>query len=121
MGLCPSFYQRKRPPPLEFPLLNHSDFQISNCEYYNDGDELINSMSINSPICEGSLEFNKENEQMCFLTTQENQKKINHVLDTKINRLQQNTQDNFRVISKDIHSMYQELQDYKSNHQASSK
>lgn len=121
MGLCPSLYKKKRPPPLEYPLLNHSDFQISHSEYYNENDELITSMSCNSPVCEGSLEFNKENDKTQFLTTQENQKKINQVLDLKINRLQQNTQDNFRVISQDIHSMYQELQNYKSNHQVSSK
>ena len=120
MGSCLSFSKQK-PDTLYYPLLNQSNLQISNVTDPAVSDEFLHSMNMQTPPCEGSLEFHDTKEQMHFFAIQENQKKINQLLDHKINSLQVNTQDNFKAISQDIHSMYKEFQDYKLNHQASSK
>ena len=42
-------------------------------------------------------------------------------IENKVNILEQNTQENIKTLSKDIHDIYNEFQDYASNHQLSSR
>lgn len=123
MGLCPS---TKRRPRLRYPLLT-SDFYIS-APYEGESDELETSFAEKSPKIHGSLQFsheleqqNKESEMFFSTNTNESQDKINHLLEQKINSLHKNTQENFKLISDDIHTLHDELRNYRLNHHESFK
>ena len=49
------------------------------------------------------------------------QDKVNCYLNRKIELLEQNTQENLKSLSEDIHLIYTEFKPYMSNHQESSK
>ena len=68
-----------------------------------DGSEIESSM-----FYEGNVNGNRQD-------------KINYYLNRKIELLEQNTQENLKSLSEDIHLIYTELKPYMSNHQASSK
>ena len=72
-------------------------------------------------------EYNPQNGENMFYSNNKpkepnvEQLSINLMLSNRINTLEQNTQENIKSLSDDIHLVYEKLLDYISNHQESSK
>jgi hypothetical protein len=101
---------------------------FSNCSKQynndNDNDNVYFTGSLNDFLLKDNVALT--NDHMFYSTNNHvehdtNNNKLLIVLYNKINMLEKNTQENIMFLSEDIHNIYKELQDYKSNHQLSSK
>ena len=79
-------------------------------------ENLIESVSdVDTAEIESSMFYEGGNEN------KSKQDKINCYLHQKIELLEENTQENFKSLSEDIHLIYTELKNHTENHQLSSK
>ena len=64
--------------------------------------------------------YDDDNNRISYRELINNYKNYKNI-EQKLNILEINTQENIKVLSKDIHDIYNEFQDYISNHQLSSR
>ena len=92
---------------------------------YCNGNNTIGNDSLNENLIESVSDVDTaEIESSMFYEGNENkskQEKINCYLHRKIELLEENTQENCKSLSEDIHLIYTELKAHTSNHQESSK
>ena len=102
-------------------------FLYNNEKNINDNEHLLytyNNDSIDlyqEPDQEQDMFYSAFNDNDNETSNSDKQDKINLALNTKIEILEQNTQENIKILSKDIHHIYDKLNAYMSNHQLSSK
>lgn len=94
-----------------------------NTDYNNTSINDTLSTSLNDRLLlndSNEMFYDNDNNRISYeelLDSFNNYKKI----EQKLNILEINTQENIKALSKDIHDIYNEFQDYTSNHQLSSR